>query len=171
MSLVFQSTPSSQRATHPLNFPLSKIGFQSTPSSQRATQRRMRESNIYVDFNPRPPHRGRPHDWSEEDRKWSEFQSTPSSQRATGHMERLQGQASNFNPRPPHRGRRNLPKHHPLFCDFNPRPPHRGRPLRCAVLRLPILYFNPRPPHRGRPCKGITNINTNKKESEALKNG
>ena len=104
-------------------FPL----FQSTPSSRRATVSLIDSASPSIDFNPRPPHGGR----RSADRRFSlspEFQSTPSSRRATPstffyltpsliisiHALLTEGDAYNiivrrygtyFNPRPPHGGR------------------------------------------------------------------
>ena len=95
--------------------------------------------NHLRNFNPRPPHGGRP---------------------AIGFT------GTHFNPRPPHGGRHpeTLPAiHHSVFQpapparratngdhNFNPRPPH-GGPWGAPDLE----YFNPRPPHGGRLLRSV----------------
>ena len=101
----FQSTPSSRRATiftrpvtglwpisiHALltegdNLPTALRGgnlrFQSTPSSRRATSLTNLNMIGIIDFNPRPPHGGRPQGAADA-AALAAFQSTPSSRRAT----------------------------------------------------------------------------------------
>ena len=80
------------------------LGFQPTPPAQGATLDCDDPEYIQANFNPRPPHRGRPLFCC-----WGSF-------------------LSYFNPRPPHRGRRLLAACRSKKCYFNPRPPHRGRP-------------------------------------------
>ena len=102
--------------------------FQSTPSSRRATMVHFIPFNSNSHFNPRPPHGGRPTAfWAcfcasrfqstpssrratvcQASQHWhlGGFQSTPSSRRATVRMGGLPRQGIDFNPRPPHGGRR-----------------------------------------------------------------
>ena len=106
---------------------------------------------FFCDFNPLPPHGGRPFIFS--------------ARRRTGH----------FNPLPPHGGRQDyqhtllcatefqstpsawretLEPHHKCRQDqyFNPLPPHGGR-LTSGTMKTGSLHFNPLPPHGGRPDK------------------
>ena len=124
--------------------------FQPTPPAQGATVCGSRKTPDRPDFNPRPPHRGRP--------------PVP----AGPHLP-----VCHFNPRPPHRGRHgvifavdeihSISTHAPRTGGdwgtvtkdywgkyFNPRPPHRGRPRPHPAWAYPQRNFNPRPPHRGR---------------------
>ena len=108
------------------------IPFQSTPSAWRETFTFPADVPGDEDFNPLPPHGGRPTRWSK--RKVCRY----------------------FNPLPPHGGRpiqaarirKSLP-------NFNPLPPHGGR-LHAQNQTDRILHFNPLPPHGGRrPGNGL----------------
>ena len=124
---VFQSTPSSRRATILAGIRHKMFtGFQSTPSSRRATYIGLDEfledlisihalltegddENNYTlrqraNFNPRPPHGGRLMH-IQAGLNSGTFQSTPSSRRATQGFLRITRAALDFNPRPPHGGR------------------------------------------------------------------
>ena len=81
----FQSTPSSRRATPGRHWGHAGLQFQSTPSSRRATDIFIAFAISVKNFNPRPPHGGRP-------------LPPPHQPPAT----------SNFNPRPPHGGRQDV---------------------------------------------------------------
>ncbi len=106
-SMVFQSTPSTQRETlHPTQKPTELLEFQSTPSTQRETGQRVPDPVDQEHFNPLPLRRGRlaggllVHErkdisihslYAEGDvsafalpSSLTSFQSTPSTQRETG---------------------------------------------------------------------------------------
>ena len=131
--------------------------------------------SIVTDFNPLPPHGGRPAD-ARYRYSFTEFQSTPSAWRETLPTVQARRHLPYFNPLPPHGGR--------LMTDlftpspgryFNPLPPHGGRPVEKAAkevakaisihsLRMEgdcsidqrshaVIHFNPLPPHGGRRSK------------------
>ena len=79
--------------------------FQSTPSSRRATFWKVTATTTPAHFNPRPPHGGRLGKVILSSRLYK-FQSTPSSRRATGPVSPFSPRSPYFNPRPPHGGRR-----------------------------------------------------------------
>ena len=81
--------------------------FQSTPSSRRATFWKVTATTTPAHFNPRPPHGGRLGKVILSSRLYK-FQSTPSSRRATFNMDKAEFMGRHFNPRPPHGGRLNL---------------------------------------------------------------
>ena len=147
--------------------------FQSTPSSRRATFWKVTATTTPAHFNPRPPHGGRQDQYrlflhvplisihallTEGDRlidrfreSVDRFQSTPSSRRATQPIRHITTLQIHFNPRPPHGGRQRVLYHFSAKGHFNPRPPHGGRRKLTGMLTMGT-DFNPRPPHGGRPC-------------------
>ena len=80
-------------------------GFQSTPSAWRETCPQWIRSAADVDFNPLPPHGGRPCNISSA-RHPTAFQSTPSAWRETSLGGCARSIRKYFNPLPPHGGRR-----------------------------------------------------------------
>ncbi len=124
------------------------VVFQSTPSSRRATMFTFLSIPSCQHFNPRPPHGGRQenivcitdalyisiHALLTEGDKFALVQIFTKSY---------------FNPRPPHGGRRVCLVNALRLGNFNPRPPHGGRP-QTSPFPANRLYFNPRPPHGGR---------------------
>ena len=123
-------------------------GFQSTPSAWRETESERQASISIYDFNPLPPHGGRP-TFLYPVTTGILFQSTPSAWRETSgivvtlvafcisiHSLRMEGDiyhslfrknAAYFNPLPPHGGRHRIGQEKPCFYYFNPLPPHGGR--------------------------------------------
>ena len=124
-----------------------------------------------MNFNPRPPHGGRPRFLP------ARAVFPPISIHAPhtgGDCRRPCGlsDGGDFNPRPPHGGRRGNGSGPSIEADFNPRPPHGGRrPVQRVQLQRSGIsihaphtggdrtrtgmsarrrYFNPRPPHGGR---------------------
>ena len=102
-----------------------------------------------TDFNPLPPHGGRPC-WYLLPWRRMQFQSTPSAWRETLrdrpirqtdvisiHSLRMEGD---------HRHIRHLWR----LIYFNPLPPHGGRPVHTASQKCTTINFNPLPPHGGR---------------------
>ena len=139
----FQSTPSAWRETVTLvafcETPLISIhslrmegdcevtdnsdrafSFQSTPSAWRETNSAVMLVSFDFNFNPLPPHGGRPNDVL----TFAPF--------------------SYFNPLPPHGGR--LPNSESIvgICHFNPLPPHGGRRISCFDMSF-ILIFQSTP--------------------------
>ena len=102
-------------------------------------------------FNPLPPHGGRP----------ACVPVHTHSSKISIHSLRMEGdptlppdglEGCDFNPLPPHGGRHDNPYSiQPLISHFNPLPPHGGR-LHDDDGRKYIVYFNPLPPHGGRLC-------------------
>ena len=108
---------------------------------------------LTTDFNPLPPHGGRPFR-----NLWNcrslQFQSTPSAWRETDlhtiscvskkisiHSLRMEGDfITSFLII--------------IIAHFNPLPPHGGR-LHCAAFSAPFSHFNPLPPHGGRLAAAI----------------
>ncbi len=125
--IIFLSTPSARRATHNTPKQEDKTIFLSTPSARRATKRIKKKQKSVLDFYPRPPRGGRPHDVAfvgqrnfisihalrEEgdpitkpcSSKLFVFLSTPSARRATAHSLRCRKDSEDFYPRPPRGGR------------------------------------------------------------------
>ena len=172
----FQSTPSAWRETHTAEqYDGQENAFQSTPSAWRETSTRL---TIYVmsDFNPLPPHGGRPAG-SGGITMTITFQSTPSAWRETGqdhgtrlcrsisiHSLRMEGDYIDlgylcggvyFNPLPPHGGR------HIDLVDGDPAIIISIHSLRmegdlpCQNLLSAWGHFNPLPPHGGRHFLGL----------------
>ena len=103
--LKFQSTPSAWRET--LNRRLSLFSrrkFQSTPSAWRETNSSSSRLLSAWNFNPLPPHGGRPI-VIDDAQYLMAFQSTPSAWRETGNPGGLELPRNHFNPLPPHGGR------------------------------------------------------------------
>ncbi len=145
----FQSTPPMQGATRYLHERLDDGGISiHAPHAGGDSRWSALCMIIQLDFNPRPPCRGRPR------------------------TERTGPRVRYFNPRPPCRGRRRGWSMRAHQSYFNPRPPCRGRPAEAngvievkAFQSTPPMqgattgsgsqsqlktYFNPRPPCRGR---------------------
>ena len=109
-------------------FNLTRIIFQSTPSAWRETLVNPIRCRLQCNFNPLPPHGGRPETAADLDR-WEGI---------SIHSLRMEGdllahsyiprRQRNFNPLPPHGGRHG-DVYKLLFdrADFNPLPPHGGR--------------------------------------------
>ena len=147
----FQSTPSSRRATANVTIPSKPSVFQSTPSSRRATRLRVpsrsrTEISIHALLT-----EGDVSVLLCEDREMG-FQSTPSSRRATDGVLTLGGSYDisihallTEGDLCPHRSTETT-------VDFNPRPPHGGRPVITGPVAAAVANFNPRPPHGGRPA-------------------
>ena len=145
---LFQSTPSAWRETPPLSSELyEQSNFNPLPphggrpeSQKRLTTRK--------NFNPLPPHGGRL-EASVTASKAEEFQSTPSAWRETGSYVQeyspLKFQST------PSAWRETLFVLYHRFqtFHFNPLPPHGGRHGRGFRITL-ICNFNPLPPHGGR---------------------
>ena len=181
--MLFQSTPSAWRETVFANDIPIIYKFQSTPSAWRETHIAADLVTVYLhiisihslrmegdgksigfnrkinDFNPLPPHGGRP--------------------LFSKHFTNVH----NFNPLPPHGGRLYLAIFHivPVTISihslrmegdnpaagkrggtayFNPLPPHGGRPGSRILNLRRFLYFNPLPPHGGRPDRQYRISNT-----------
>ena len=107
-----------------------------------------RFENGKINFNPLPPHGGRPY-FRKRPLRNQQFQSTPSAWRETimyfvSKMEKLISIHS-----------LRMEGDHifeSVLCEisnFNPLPPHGGRPYGSRVIQCP-LNFNPLPPHGGR---------------------
>ena len=106
------------------------------------------------DFNPLPPHGGRP---AVTVRCIGTSPISIHSLRMEGdrfRRNRLQRQY-HFNPLPPHGGRQKRLCHHSPQPNFNPLPPHGGRLRHLFSLVLAFEHFNPLPPHGGRRRRGM----------------
>ena len=125
---LFQSTPSVGRATtsrRPRATTISR--FQSTPSVGRATVTGETDSDLVIDFNPRPPWGGR------------------------RYRRKISCLNCHFNPRPPWGGRPAQGGRKFKSCKFQSTPSV-GRATRPNLFRLQYRRnFNPRPPWGGRP--------------------
>ena len=101
----FQSTPSAWRETIAGGDTYVVIYlFQSTPSAWRETQSKTICETDFGNFNPLPPHGGRPAKQREKIRE-NRFQSTPSAWRETSISVYIIHLIVYFNPLPPHGGR------------------------------------------------------------------
>ena len=192
ISFLFQPTPPAQGATTAGRLPLQEMLFQPTPPAQGATSITKSLNLISLDFNPRPPHRGRPGKQNlcgcavistHAPRTGGDttssmpamfrviFQPTPPAQGATGRSYGAGKGPGYFNPRPPHRGRLTSVLTFSAKSKFQPTPPAQGATL--AYRRRPeeTEYFNPRPPHRGRPRTRYRPPNQNDISTHAPRTG
>ena len=154
---TFQSTPSAWRETHWHNGQSITRQFQSTPSAWRETVSLMDSARPSRDFNPLPPHGGRP----------VCMMLFTAKKRISIHSLRMEGDRrrcvhlfwiGNFNPLPPHGGRRQQFRRSQSMFHFNPLPPHGGR---LTVPNVPgdmLRDFNPLPPHGGRLWLCLTHL-------------
>ena len=99
--------------------------FQSTPSAWRETFFIFFTSHSQ-NFNPLPPHGGRPGNDNGEGTS-TRFQSTPSAWRETERKRLSNNIDMHFNPLPPHGGRLRWIFREYSSGNFNPLPPHGGR--------------------------------------------
>ena len=103
-SSLFQSTPSAWRETTGRQGRASPCKFQSTPSAWRETAIKSETRCNDDNFNPLPPHGGRPMS-SAVKALVNVFQSTPSAWRETCAISMRYVSIRYFNPLPPHGGR------------------------------------------------------------------
>ena len=108
--------------------------FQSTPPMQGATRCHRMRARLGLDFNPRPPCRGRP-DKTMPFTGVAVFQSTPPMQGAT-RCHRMRAR---------------------LGLDFNPRPPCRGRPDKTMPF-TGVAVFQSTPPMQGATSDGLCSL-------------
>ena len=103
---VFQSTPSAWRETSDgLYFLYTNVSFQSTPSAWRETDSESTHENEEQNFNPLPPHGGRPQFYLS---SFSRGEISIHSLRMEGdrwHGTNTHCWSLHFNPLPPHGGR------------------------------------------------------------------
>ena len=127
---IFQSTPSAWRETYFKHCSNISSGFQSTPSAWRETRFNLVFFCICFNFNPLPPHGGRP------------VLRLPKSTRRR-----------NFNPLPPHGGRPlpTLPYFGHLYISIHSLRMEGDQ--KYYNLHMVYNHFNPLPPHGGRPVK------------------
>ena len=147
--------------------------FQSTPSAWRETLTEHSFRSTFPDFNPLPPHGGRP---AKTETIWFTFgfQSTPSAWRETLtnwrimgagdisiHSLRMEGDVtlfyfylctSHFNPLPPHGGRRWLFSSIHTLEKISIHSLRMEGDLFTANFAICYFHFNPLPPHGGRPA-------------------
>ncbi len=142
----FQSTPSVGRATtsrRPRATTISR--FQSTPSVGRATVTGETDSDLVIDFNPRPPWGGR------------------------RYRRKISCLNCHFNPRPPWGGRPAQGGRKFKSCKFQSTPSV-GRATRPNLFRLQYRRnFNPRPPWGGRPEASMCPVSRLKISIHALR--
>ena len=143
---LFQSTPSVGRATtsrRPRATTISR--FQSTPSVGRATVTGETDSDLVIDFNPRPPWGGR------------------------RYRRKISCLNCHFNPRPPWGGRPAQGGRKFKSCKFQSTPSV-GRATRPNLFRLQYRRnFNPRPPWGGRPEASMCPVSRLKISIHALR--
>ena len=102
----------------------------------------------YVNFNPLPPHGGRPKiDWDNEDHRT--FQSTPSTRRETSHAHRAAASFP-FQSTPSTRRETCQPLYVNLYKQFQSTPSTRRETCTDTSDNPSWFYFNPLPPHGGR---------------------
>ena len=102
-----------------------------------------------IHFNPLPPHGGRQNRTLPSGAA-TIFQSTPSAWRETTVQVSPPQCDTHFNPLPPHGGRPDLPcSLSGQIVYFNPLPPHGGRLITVEIFPF-VRNFNPLPPHGGR---------------------
>ena len=113
--------------------------FQSTPSARRETARVAHGRSQCADFNPLPPHGGRP-SRARGGSLIRQFQSTPSARRETVQLGDACKFSGDFNPLPPHGGRRFAPVISNIASTFQSTPSARRetRQTMCVILSLSI---------------------------------
>ena len=104
--------------------PVMKSPFQPAPPARRATGLSRTCQPLCTNFNPRPPHGGRPESGSVPT-STNPFQPAPPARRATGRTARFRPRPRHFNPRPPHGGRPASGRESSGLCEFQPAPPAR----------------------------------------------
>ena len=175
--IAFQSTPSAWRETlgmggHCIHWTISIHSLRM--EGDMADESGLKQA---TDFNPLPPHGGRPPVSGLYDAFYgisihslrmegdpstliytvllSIFQSTPSAWRETQRLNDLRQCINYFNPLPPHGGRPTLDSFSNHLSEFQSTP-SAWRETQMSTWKYSIWHFNPLPPHGGRPVSGIT---------------